>query len=161
MFSIFVFVPSFLLAQTGFKAQIDSITSSALNRFVSVSGPFKRVSIDTRDTILFSNITLQNTWNNEVVHSQSAGVYFSASIEKTANKKKAIQICDEWKLKLQEALSAFSIKKYQVVEYNPGIHGWYFSGSNSGISLMVVPLSDQETKSEFLVYMHFYALSDY
>lgn len=161
LFSIFVFVPSFLFAQSGFNNQMDSIISSSVGRFVSVSGPFKRFSSDSRDTILFSNIALQDTWDNEVVHSQRAGVYYSASIGKTNNKKKAIKICDEWQRKLQTALPAFSSKEYTIVDYNPSIHGWFLSGSNTGISLMVVPLFNQERKPEFLVYMHVYALSDF
>lgn len=161
VFSIFVFVPSFLFAQSGFNKQMDSIISSSVDRFLSVSGPFKRSSSDSRDTVLFSNIALQDTWDNEVVHSQRAGIYYSASIEKTSNKKKAIKICDEWQRKLQTALPAFSSKEYTVVDYNPSIHGWFLSGSNTGISLMVVPLYNGDKKAEFLIYLHVYALSDY
>jgi hypothetical protein len=142
---------TFALAQQNLSRQIKAIVKDSSNNFSSFKGDPKTGS----DSVYHSTITLDGTYDNEILIFPETGWSYRAIIADSVNERKGKKIVEEWKDKLRDILGgSYNVKEMEIKPWNPARAGWKLSHRRQDVYVIMFPKPFKP--SSFIVTLIFY-----
>lgn len=142
-----------VFGQENFAKQLRKIVADSSNMFRSMRTLHSFG--DHGDSTWRTMFQLEGTKDNEVETDDTTAIY-SAMLVDSFKRKKGENICDELKNTIAMALPAFTVSRYEVVDYKPSSYGWNFRKGNT---LITVNMMGKPKDNIYYVWLTIYYFS--